>query len=65
MRRTVAELAEQAATCTLKVRDRVTIADGGKTGVIVQDGGYGYFKIALDGTGQRVIRHFTELVIAA
>lgn len=53
--------AEAAARCTLKLRDRVALAGTTLTGVIVQDGGYGYFKIKLDGGGRRVIRRFTDL----
>lgn len=56
-------LAAQAATCTLKAGDGVTLAGTDVTGTIVQDGGYGYFKIKLDGGRQRVIRHFTEIAL--
>ncbi len=50
-----------AARCTLKVRDRVILGGSGQPGVIVQDGGYGFFEVKLDGTGKRVIRRYTEL----
>jgi hypothetical protein len=56
-------LAAQAANCTMKRGDRVTLAGTAITGTIVQDGGYGYFKIRLDGSRRRVIRRFTEIAL--
>jgi len=56
-------LAEQAKQCTLKVGDSVTLAGSNVTGKLVEDGGYGYFKVKLD-SGQRVIRHFTEMCLS-
>jgi hypothetical protein len=59
----IGRLAAQAATCTMKTGDKVTLAGSDATARIVEDGGYGYFKVALDGTSRRVIRHFTELAL--
>ena len=60
---TINRLAEQARQCTAAKGDRVLLAGSSLPGVIVQDGGYGYFKVRLDGTGQRVIRHFTSFAV--
>jgi hypothetical protein len=54
--------ADAGANCTMKRGDRVTLAGTGTAGTIVQDGGYGYFKVRL-ADGQRVIRRYTELAL--